>query len=159
MNISLRNAAARKFKMEKRAAQPSSAQLTREKHVQNIKWTNTTFWRENLKIKWTRTDGEINTSKKYGRHKYCTAHQNFKLYKNTIECRQRYNIWKCSRQTLILQHWPFFVTQIHFSRPPYTSEYSRYGNVNNVMIGQNNTGYFLVTQTHKNPVTRIHFQK
>ena len=52
--------------MEKRAAQPSSAQLTREKHVQNIKWTNTTFWRENLKteknIKWTRTDGEIHNT-------------------------------------------------------------------------------------------------
>ena len=33
--------------------------------------------------------------------------------------------------------------RIQFSRPPYTSEYSRYGNVNNVMIGQNNTGHFL----------------
>lgn len=32
------------------------------------------------------------------------------------------------------RHHQNLEARIHFSRPPYTSEYSRYGNVNNVIL-------------------------
>ena len=32
------------------------------------------------------------------------------------------------------RHYQDLEARIHFSRPPYTSEYSRYGNVNNVIL-------------------------
>ena len=92
----LRNVAARKFKMEKRAAQPSSsAQLTREKHVQDLKWTDTKFWRESLKteknINWTTDRTEI--------------------YKTWNIC-QKYDTNKCRHKksrTARIQHWLFCV--------------------------------------------------
>ena len=109
--------------MEKRAAQPSSsAQLTREKHVQDIKWTNTKFWRESLKteknIKWTRTDGtEIyktwNICQKYNtnksRHKKsCTAR-----IQHWLCCVTQDMIGQKKSCTARIQHWLFFVTQTH----------------------------------------------